>query len=1072
MNKKVKYISTLATTGIMALTGLAGTVSAATSLGSYRDLVKGIDSDRVAPYVLQNNQDRLTIADIMKEYNIAKFNDSAVISNSTVVKTGDTFVADKESYEVIVYGDIASKDGKTVSDGKVNSADANLMLKLAVASDKSKLVDNVNLEAADIVNDGKINSADANLALKFAVGKGTIDVDLTPEVNDSNYTLVLGSEYANNKNISTVPVDIKIAKALSQDKDLILRVLNSKGETVGSDVTATIKANMVKISETVNLTGEDDGTYTIQLIDTVKGKEVVLNKITVVLNTVEPSAARISTERTAWNSAKMSLANKGESDIVKMYYTVLPATEGVPTWNEAKSEFTGETTKTAKATDSKVIDEIVSTELESGVEYKVHYILENSYGSISKTVKTANVLSDEIKESQVAVDATKIILPQLAKNETKFTWEAAKNATGYTVTVYKNGNIIAEDDTITNAEYDIASQLKGSGKYKIEIVAKGSNVKDSVPVMSKEIEVKELNTVTDIAFEIDQTGTSILSWKDSNSKENVAEYEVKIYEYDEAKKDYKVDAKDDATDGSKITTTKVTLNLDANKAYKAVVKAITKSEGKDLLSSKEAELEGFYKIAPTANVAEITENTITLDLSAITIKGKKVTNYEAKVYTVQTKNPEAARYTEQKGVTTKYEDGKLVISGLNPNTQYAYKLLANANGTKGESAYIEQDSGNNIITLKKAPAIEGKIVVKDEKEAKAGTVYYDEATKKLSVDGAETITLDTTYSEKFRDSVAVIDKLRAGDKITIKDDNVTLELTNVSTTAAINFGDTVKGKSIVIIGKVFRYQISIDEGEEAKELRLSGNNANYELSRANADKITLDAGVVVTGANTYTVLAGKTATVNGVKVTAQQDTEMASKINDAGEKELAVTVRKEVNNLTFENVIAGNVTEKEAKIIFVGKANLADKQLGDITIKTTGGKVTVTKQNVNVSGALNVEVNSGEVDISDPALTGKKTINVSKEEGKDNTIITVNTKMAAPFAIPAGTEIKEYSDKELDTLFTTATSAEKQLIKTYIDAFKLNGKSATIKNAVAKGETLITIEFAEPITETTISGLM
>jgi len=191
---------------------------------------------------------------------------------------------------------------------------------------------------------------------------------------------------------------------------------------------------------------------------------------------------------------------------------------------------------------------------------------------------------------------------------------------------------------------------------------------------------------------------------------------------------------------------------------------------------------------------------------------------------------------------------------------------------------------------------------------------------------------------------------------------------------------------------------------------------------------------------------------------------MASKINDAGEKELAVTVRKEVNNLTFENVIAGNVTEKEAKIIFVGKANLADKQLGDITIKTL--------EKYNVSGALNVEVNSGEVDISDPALTGKKTINVSKEDGKDNTIITVNTKMAAPFAIAAGTEIKEYSDKELDTLFTTATSAEKQLIKAYIDAFKLNGKSATIKNAVAKGETLITIEFAEPITETTISGLM
>ena len=113
MNKKIKYISTLATTGIMALTSLAGTVNAATSLGAYRDLVKGIDSDKVAPYVLKDRNDRLTIADIAKEYNVASFNGVKGYSGSTVVKTGDTFVADQETYEVIVYGDLTSKDGKT-----------------------------------------------------------------------------------------------------------------------------------------------------------------------------------------------------------------------------------------------------------------------------------------------------------------------------------------------------------------------------------------------------------------------------------------------------------------------------------------------------------------------------------------------------------------------------------------------------------------------------------------------------------------------------------------------------------------------------------------------------------------------------------------------------------------------------------------------------------------------------------------------------------------------------------------------------------------------------------------------
>lgn len=1075
MNKKIKYISILATTGIMALTSLAGTVNAATSLGSYRNLVQGIDSDKVAPYILNDRNDRLTIADIAKEYNIASFNGVKGYSGSTVVKTGDTFVADQETYEVIVYGDIASKDGKTVSDGKVDSKDANLMLKLAVANDKSKLVNNVNLEAADIVNDGKVTSADANLALKFAVGKGSIDVELTPETTDSNYTLELKSKYANNQNLDNVPVDIRIAKALSEKATLTLRVLDAKGSEVSSD-DVEIPANMVKTSTTIDLTDKEDGKYTVQLIEKdKKNKETVVAKTVLELNTVAPAAAKISTERTAWNSAKMSLASKGESDITKVYYVVQNTKDNTaPTFDATKATFSKGTTKSAKVADSKVNDEVVSNELVKGDTYKVYYVLENSYGSISKNeggdivIGEADILSDAIIDRQVAVDATKIVLPELAKSETKFTWEAAKDATGYIVTVYKDGKIIAEDDSVTTAEYDIADDLNGAGKYSIEIIATRANAKNSTSVMSKEVEVKELAAVTDITFEINQLNQSILSWKDANKKEDVAEYTVEVYEYDETAKDYKNTAKADATDGSKITDTKVILNLEDNKAYKAVITVVKKSTGADTLNSKEAELEGFYRIKPSVKVdgETIEENTITLDLGDITIKGEKVTSFEAKVYTVQTANPEAAKYVEQKDVTTKYEDGKLVINGLKPDTQYAYKLIANAKGVKGESAYIEAGSK----TLKQAPTIKGKTVVKDSKDAKEGTVYYDIANKKLSVDGAEAIILDATYSETFRDSVAVIEKLRAGDTISINGDTVELTLTNASTEAAIDFGDTVKGKTVIVNGKVFGYEISIDAGSEAKELRLAGNGAKYDLSSAKADKVTLEGGVFVSGANTYTVLAGKTVTINGVKVSVAKDTEIKSQVN-ASVKELEVTVRKETNDLTFENVIAQNVPETEAKITFVGKSDLTDKQLGDITIKTTGGKVTVAKENVNVSGALNVEVNSGEVDISDPALTGTKTVNVSNKDDKTKATITVNTKMAAPVIIPAGTEIKEYTAKDFETDFTSATTTEKELINQYMKAFNLNGKNATIKAEVAKGGTLVTIEFAEATTTTTIGGL-
>ena len=98
------------------------------------------------------------------------------------------------------------------------------------------------------------------------------------------------------------------------------------------------------------------------------------------------------------------------------------------------------------------------------------------------------------------------------------------------------------------------------------------------------------------------------------------------------------------------------------------------------------------------------------------------------------------------------------------------------------------------------------------------------------------------------------------------------------------------------------------------------------MSSAKADKVTLEGGVFVSGANTYTVLAGKTVTINGVKVSVAKDTEIKSQVN-ASVKELEVTVRKETNDLTFENVIAQNVPETEAKITFVGKSDLDRKSV-------------------------------------------------------------------------------------------------------------------------------------------------
>ena len=147
---------------------------------------------------------------------------------------------------------------------------------------------------------------------------------------------------------------------------------------------------------------------------------------------------------------------------------------------------------------------------------------------------------------------------------------------------------------------------------------------------------------------------------------------------------------------------------------------------------------------------------------------------------------------------------------------------------------------------------------------------------------------------------------------------------------------------------------------------------------------------------------------------------------------------------------------------------MTDKQLGTITIKTTGGKITVEQQNVNVSSELNVEVNSGEVVIQNEAFTGDKNITVTnKEEGTTTINAIANTK--APISMTS-VELKEYTDEEFEKAFPGITNPEEiAKIKEYINSFGINGKGAKI--TVNKDDDKVKIVFSKAVENVNILNI-
>lgn len=1054
MKKNFKFLSSLALAGILSTSVMGITASAATTdvktepVGIYSQL---IENKKIVPFVLANKDDVVTIKDIKnsgKFDNMTLFKGSAIPSEETVVCTGDTFTADGEEYTAVIYGDVDR-------DGTISMIDA---LTIQDYRHGKVTLDELQSMAANVIwKDGsEVDMLDALQIQLYRTKKADNLVDGVPTAEqepEENYSITLSvndNGYINNNNRESTTIGIKLSETSEETTELKFKVLNSNGEEVTvsglTDATITIDPHTDYSEKSVSFANTPEGKYTIQILD--KDGDTVLGTINTEINTTIPAVAQVSTNRTSTTEATMSLNAMGDSDIVKMYYVVSQTAPS--SFDTEKNEFTGTTaTKTMNISDNKIENAVIANELTTNQAYKVYYVVENSYGNQS-TMASADILSDTVNTQIEKVK--EIAVPNLEKNEKTFTWETVDNASGYIVTVLKDGKIVAEENVV-DPEYPIT--LDGAGKYQISVIAKGDNAtsKNSEATMSSEIEVVALKSVTDVAFEMTPEGKAILSWKDENNKEDVKEYKITLYTLND-KGIYEV-----AQSNANYITTKTSqeITIDPNTVYKADVEVIAQEEQSKLVNSEKTTLDAFYKIEAQANIAGTTENSATLTLNDVKVNGKSAT-YQVNVYAVRTEyNPEVPELTFVTTKDVEFKDGKIIVDGLESNTTYAFKLIADVDGIKGESDYIRQ-----ATTLRKTPEISNLTVVKNEKEAVAGTIYKDGTN--MIING-EKYDLTQNYSAEFKNIANIIDHLHAKDIVTIDGETVTLNLPSEATdeSTKLDLSTAVKDMTVIIESNNFEKQIVTTVGSEPKEIILKGNEARFNVSELNSKKITLTNGVTVTGNKEYTVNADTTVTINGIKVTTQKET-----VINANGKAIRVTANKETNNLVFENLIAENIAETEAKITFVGSEDLTDKQLGTITIKTTGGKVTVEQENVNVSSELNVEVNSGEVVIQNEAFTGDKNITVTNgEEGTTTVKALSNTN--APINM-TDIELKEYTDEEFAQAFPDVKDAKTiAAIREYINAFGINGKGAKI--TVAGNSNEVTIVFSENVEKVNISNI-
>ena len=1050
MNKKIKIVSSLALAGMLVTGSLGLNKSFATDMTAvdnytsnpvaiYRNLVEG---KTVVPFLLANRNDVLTVKDIVEndmfKGKVESVDGGTVSALDKVIGTGDTFkTTDGTEYTVVLYGDV---DGN----GRVNSLDSLKVEQISVG----ETADATHLEAADVQNDARINSLDSLRIEKFAAELDNNIIDQLPapeevEEEDSNYTITLqNATYINNTNVTAPVLAMDIKETLDANKNLTLVVSDENQETADVTQTVPVVAHTDYMNITVNsLASLTDGTLTI----TLKDGETVVATAKVQKNTQSVASSKVTTNRTSTRNATLSLESCGETEIAKVKYIVMPLKDDNS--GDLADGYTAPTevsklTNILNAENGTITNAQIASDLQNNTAYKVFFAVENAYGSQSE-IRSAIIASDAA--SVTAKTAVEEITYN--KEENKFEWADPEADSTYTVTVYRDGVAISEEEGVDAEEYTVT--MDKTGKYKITVVVEGANngtSTDSTATESEEVEVTALSAVENLKFVNDEDGTIKLTWENANKAESFKEYEISVYTYnvdgekelipmgtsssdingkvyvDEAKK----------VEDDKLVNEAQVYGLKENTIYFATLKLVSNDADKTILDSEEATSEEFYIVkAPSMTGAVKGTTNVSFTITPINIANKDVT-YKVEVYNVNTNaDLTEARYTLNESATTNVtpdENGKITIDGLTSLNTYAFKLVVTVDGTTVESGYSSE-----IQTL---PVIENLTVGTEEEasEENSGKVFADST--KLIINGVDYATVT-----ELDDAQTIIATLEAGDVITMNNDKVTVDLAgnaSVTSVAERDFGTALSDKTLELKNNQYS---KIIKGT-FNTLILNGEGAIYDVSNVTIagenSKMVVSDGVEVVGDKEYTIEADSTVTINDVKVTTAQNITIT-----ASGKTLNIPANVNANDLVFENTSDG-----EATINFEGSDDYTSEQKGTITIKSNGGKVTVLSDKVNVSASMNVEVNNGEVDITAPGLNGDKTVTVSADE-ESKSIITANTIISAPEAVETyvedndSLELKEYSDEEIKEMFSVEQE-DVAAIAEYIDSFNLNGKNAKI----------------------------
>lgn len=1036
MDKK-KILSSLAAAGILTASVLGANVNAATNLksvGVYKQLVEG---KTVVPYILEDGNTPLTVRDVENEFeNLQLVNGTAVTDKSASLKTGDTFKANNTEYTIVVLGDVNGS-------GTVTTADALKIQDMSFDAGNNAVIK----VAADTTADGTIKTSDALRLQDYLLGDAEISV---PEAEEpevvSNYTVTVNENgYITGSNLKTTVLKIKLAETSDENTVLKVRVTGineSTGEELVMNIKNSIKINAHTDYREAKLTSVDfskfkDGMVKIELLEDGK----VVASVDAEKNVLIPAATSVITNRISTKEATLSLEALGESDIAKVYYIV-----GEKDASKTKSDFFDkygklkDGVKVLEVSDNKLSNEVIASDLTTKTPAKVSFILENKYGSRS-AVDSALIASDSENVAQPKKVEEVKVPEKLDPNTTaEFSWEGEKSV-NYVAVLYRDGIAVAEKTVnyvgSTDFTVDFASEMDEAGAYKVAVYAPATDTsKASEVTESAEVNVAKLEAVTDLSFR-NEDNKVILSWNNANDKESFKEYKIELYTLDkEGKETSKKSITSPATDKNEVEISRVKDNT----VYLAKVTVIAKDGQLATVDSDETVSAKFFKVGvPTVNADGLTENTITLNVPEIIINGETA-KYKVNVYSVNEEaTMEEASYTRIDTRDVTVEDGKVVIDGLDSNTPYAFKLIAVVDGEEVESDYS--------LPIHTIPELKNLTVVEKADEADEERKVFVNSGK-LIINKEEIDPADYNNSKKLTNAINIIAKLKAGDIVSIEDQKVTLKLDNGASARDFTSLTGLKDTVFEIESNKYNKNISFNDSEEVKEVILKGEDTMFTISGDNIKKLTLTNGVEVSGDREYTVAENSTVIINGVSVTTEKETVIEKTKNTDSKDVLLVNVNKEANDLVFENK-----KDSEITITFKGEDDNTSTQSGSIIIKNNGGKVTVTSDKANVSSELKVEVNSGNVDISEPSLTGDKNVTVTVDEGKTSTV-TISAKTKAP--IELNNVSVDITDEDLRDL-RDVTDKNFDDVKAFLQSFDLSGTGATV--SVEKDSNKVTITF-------------